>query len=296
MRLWRVFLLLAAGAILVQSGAGQAPTKVVTHGGAPSVSPDGSWISFVSDRDGATDIFVIGADGKGETRLTHTPEAEGQPAWSPDGTRIWFTVFANDASRIYTIPSGGGDPKAIGSVPGRALRLSPDGKRILYWTGTWTAMKMFVSELDGSGARQLTDGNGVVWGARWSPDGKRIAFADKDSTGILQIHVINADGSGRRQVTRFSASDGSAQMPAWSPDGARLAVQSGGKGIPAHIWTVDASTGSAQKLAAHTEPYADETPAWFPDGKHIALQSNRTGAMEIWVMGSDGSSPRQVTR
>ena len=56
--------------------------------------------------------------------------------WSPDGTQIWFTVFANDTSRVYTIPSGGGDPKAMGSVPGRALRLSPDGKRIAYAVNT----------------------------------------------------------------------------------------------------------------------------------------------------------------
>jgi Tol biopolymer transport system component len=289
---------LLAAAVLFAGGfaAGQTPAKLVEHGGAPAVSPDGTRIAFLSDRDGPTDVYVIGADGTGEIRLTRTPEAEGQPAWSADGKQISFTVFANKASRIYAISPAGGDLTPIGSVPGRALRLSPDGKRILYWTGTWTAMKLFVSELDGSGARQLTDGTGVVWGARWSPDGKRIAFGDKDASHVLQIQVMNADGSGRRQVTRFAPADGSAQMPAWSPDGRKLAVQSGAKGIPAHIWTVDASTGSAQKLGAHSEPYVDETPVWFPDGMHIAFQSDRTGAMEIWVMGSDGSAPHQITR
>ena len=44
--------------------------------------------------------YVIGADGKGETRLTHTPEEESQPEWSADGKQIWFSVFASDASRI----------------------------------------------------------------------------------------------------------------------------------------------------------------------------------------------------
>lgn len=286
----------AAALLAVRFAAGQNPAKVVVHGGAPAVSPDGSRIAFVSDRDGATDIYVIGADGKGEKRLTRTSEAESQPAWSSDGRTIWFTVFVSGSSRIYAIPSGGGDPKAIGSVPGRVLRLSPDGKRVLYWTGTWTAMKLYVSELDGSGVRQLTDGSGVVWGARWSPDAKRIAFGDKDPAGVLQVQVMNADGSGRRQVTRFTPAEGSAQMPAWSPDGGKLAVQSGAKGVPAHVWIVDASSGSAQKLGAHTEPYVDEVPAWFPDGKHIAFQSDRSGAMEIWVMGADGSAPRQVTR
>jgi Tol biopolymer transport system component len=292
----RRFLFAVTVAFALGSAEGQAPAKTATHGGAPAVSPDGSRIAFLSDRDGATDVYVIGADGKGETRLTRTPEAESQPEWSGDGGSIWFTVFVSGSSRIYAIPSGGGDPKPIGSVPGRALRLSPDGKRVLYWTGTWTAMKLFVSDLDGSGARQLTDGSGVVWGARWSPDGKRIAFGDNDPSRVLQVHVMNADGSGRRQVTRFAPADGSAQMPAWSADGAQLAVQSGAKGIPAHVWIVKAATGSAQKLGAHTEPYVDEVPAWFPNGKHIAFQSDRSGAMEIWVMGSDGTAPRQVTR
>jgi TolB protein len=63
----------------------------------------------------------------------------------------------------------------------------------------------------------------------------------------------------------------------------------------AHIWTVDVATGKADKLAAHSPPYVDETPSWFPDGKQIAFQSNRTGKMEVWVMKTNGSGARQVT-
>ena len=176
------------------------------------------------------------------------------------------------------------------------MRLSPDGKTILYWTGTWTAMKMFASNLDGSGARQLTDGSGVVWGARWSSDGKRIAFGDRDAKGDLHVFVVAADGSGRRPVTGAAHPSVREQMPAWSPDGARLAVQAGARGEPAHIWVVDVATGAGRKLAPHTEPYQDEVPAWFPDGQRIAFQSDRTGRMEIWVMNADGTEPRQVTK
>lgn len=273
----------------------QAPAPPAIHGGAPSVSPDGSKIAFLGDRDGATDVYVIGADGTGETRVTNTVEDEGQPGWSGDGKELWFTVFADDASRIYSVGLRGGNQKLLGTVPGRALRMSPNGKRILSWSGTWTAMKMFVSNLDGSDARQLTDGSGVVWGARWSPDGKWIAFADKDAKGDLHIFVINADGSGRRQVSRLEATDLQEQMPSWSTDGTKLAAQAGARGQPAHIWILEVSTGAGRKLAPH-EAYQDEVPAWFPDGKHIAFQSDRTGRMEIWVMNADGSSPRQVTR
>jgi Tol biopolymer transport system component len=278
------------------SSRAQSPSAPAMHGSAPSISPDGLKIAFLSERGGATDVFLIAADGTGETRLTNTPEDENQPGWPADGGEIWFSVFADGASRIYSIGLDGKDRKLLGTVPGRALRMSPDGKRILYWTGTWTAMKMFAANLDGSGAKQLTDGSGVVWGARWSPDGKRIAFADKDAKGNLHVFVIEADGSDRRQVTGLENADVREQMPAWSPDRAKLAVQAGAKNEPAHIWIVDVATGAGRKLAAHTEPYQDEVPAWFPDGKRLAFQSDRTGRMEIWVMNADGTQPRQITK
>lgn len=275
---------------------GQTGRPPVIHGGAPAVSPDGSKIAFLSDRDGVTDLYVISVDGSDELRLTKTPEAESQPQWSPDGKEIWFTVFANDASSIKAVDPAGKKERVLGRVAGRAMRLSPDGKRVLYWVGTWTAMKLFSANLDGSDARSLTDGSGVVYGARWSPDGQRIAFADRDAQGVLHVFVMKADGSDRRQLTHFPVSDGQAQMPAWSPDGSKLAVQAGTKDRPAHIWIVDVATGAARKLATHDEPYLDEVPAWSPDGRRIAFQSNRTGWMEIWVMNADGSGARQLTK
>ena len=285
-----------AALLAAVTATAQTPAPPPIHGSAPSISPDGSKIAFLAERDGATDVFIIASDGTGEVRLTRTPEQESQPGWSADGTRIWFTVFADGASRIYSMGLDGADRKLLGTVPGRAMRISPDGSTILYWTGSWTSMKLFASNLDGSAARQLTDGGGVVWGARWSPDGRQIAFADKDAAGLLQIFVVNADGSGRRQVSRPNPSDLREQMPAWSPDGAQLAVQGGAKGEPAHIWVVDVATGAGRKLAAHAEAYQDEVPAWFPDGRRIAFQSDRTGRMEIWVMDADGAQPRQVTK
>jgi TolB protein len=83
----------------------------------------------------------------------------------------------------------------------------------------------------------------------------------------------------------------------WSPDGHQLAIQVNRlKEHDAHIWIIDADTGDAHKLAAHDQPYLDETPAWFPDSKRIAFQSNRSGKMEVWVMNADGSGSRQITR
>ena len=226
--------------------------------------------------------------------MTQTIDPKGHPDWSSDGKAIRFASFANDTSRIFSIAPNGKNQKLLGSVPGRAATLSPDGASVLYWTGSWTAVKLFVSGLDGANPQQLTDGAGVAWNTRWSPDGKWIAFTGRDAAEILHVYVMGADGSGLRQVTHFPATDGQAQVPAWSPDGRQLAVQAGDRRVPAHVWIVDAATGTASKLNPH-EAYVDEVPSWFPDGKRIAFQSNRTGTMEVWMMNADGSAPRQVT-
>jgi TolB protein len=256
------------------------------------VSLDGSRIAFVS----GGDIYVIRADGTGAVQLTHTPEEEASPAWTRGG-KITYSVFANNASRLFVVDADGRNARVLATVPGRAPVLSPDESRVIYWTGSWTSTRLLVATLDGSVIRQVTDGSSIAWNSQWSPDGRQIAYTGRDAGGILHVFVMNADGSGRRQLTRVPRDEGEAQVPAWSPDGHQIAFQTTpAKGKPGHIWIADAETGVARKVAAHAQPYVDEVPAWFPDGTRLAFQSNRTHRMEIWVMNANGSGARQITR
>ena len=275
-----------------------SPLPPVHNGSLPVVSPDGSLIAFTSNRGGTDDVFVISTNGRNERQLTNTRESEGNLAWTASGKQILFSVFKDDTSRLYGIDPDGKNQRELASVPGRAPTLSPDGQRLLYMAGTWTATRLMVSALDGTNAKQITDGSSIAWNNHWSPDGKLIAFTGRnDPKGELAVFVMNADGSSRRQVTHIPAEEGGAQWPVWSTDGRRLAIQVNNRTQKnsAHIWIVDVATGEAQKIAAHVQPYLDETPSWFPDGKRIAFQSNRTGKMEVWVMNADGSAVKQVT-
>lgn len=285
-----------------KSAAGPLPTPSPTplpmsNGSLPVVSPDGSRIAFVSDRNGADEVFVISVDGQNERQLTVTPGAEGNVAWTREG-KILFTVFQEGFSHLYLIDADGKNQRELAKVPGRGVTLSPDGQRLLYMAGTWTASKLTISAPDGSQPKEITDGSSIAWNSHWSPDGKQIAFTGRnDPKGELAIFVMSADGSGRRQLTNIPPEEGGAQWPGWSPDGQALAFQVNSrtqKGS-AHIWVIDFRTGTARKLAVHAESYLDETPSWFPDGKRLAFQSNRTGRMEVWTMKTDGSDARQVT-
>jgi TolB protein len=156
--------------------------------------------------------------------------------------------------------------------------------------GPWTSTSLAVANADGSDVRVIAGGSTTAWNPAWSPDGRRIAYTYGDSTGVLQVHVVNPDGSGDRAVTHMTADSGSAQLPDWSPDGRRLVVQASDPGP--HT----SATGVAHRLAAHAQSYVDEIPSWFPDGRRLVFQSDRSGSMQIWVMSDEGTGPVQVTR
>ena len=292
---------LAALLFITPLAAAQQPARPVMNGGLPSVSPRGDAIAFISNRDGTHDVYVTTPDGSQLMRITNTPAPESAPLWT-SAARVVFATWADNKSTVYAASSDSPQPTVIGSTIGRQPAISPDGKKLLYSKGQFPAMHIAESALDGSNERELSKTPSAQFNAVYSPDQKLIAFARADSARQLQIWVMNADGSGERQLTHFKAEEGSPQWPAWSPDGTRLAIQSGkySREKPAdntaHIWIVDVKSGTPTRLNTHEKAYLDETPSWFPDGKRIAFQSDRSGRMEIWVMNADGSGAVQVTK
>ena len=273
------------------------PPRPEIHGGTPAVSPDGSRIAYMSDRGGITALFVIAADGAGETELIGSPALQGFPRWAADGKRVMYFMKSGNGVELYAIDADGGSQERIGVVRGRAPVLSPDGRRVTYAVGPYATSRLWIADLNGAGARPLSAGTSPVWIGWWSPDGNSVAFAQRGPEGAQQVWISGLDGSGLRQFPRIDPAEGSAEWPAWSPDGRRLAVQvTKPVAGSAQIWIASLPSGEAKPIAPHQESYLDETPSWFPDGKRIALQSNRTGRMEIWVMHDDGSQPRQITR
>jgi hypothetical protein len=175
-------------------------------------------------------------------------------------------------------------PRPASQRNGKRVALVRNGGILVFDVKTQIAIKLTSGPVDTQPA--------------WSSDGKRIAFTSRsDPKAELAIFVMNADGSGRRQLSHFAAGSGNAQWPVWSPNGHQLAIQvNRSQEHNADIWILDARTGDAHKVSAHDQPYLDETPSWFPDGKRIAFQSNRTGNIEVCVMNADGSGARQITR
>lgn len=133
-------------------------------------------------------------------------------------------------------------------------------------------------------AVSLTLHEGTSMAAALSPDGATVAI---DLLGTLWS--LPASGGAARQLTD-EAMD--VRMPAWSPDGRRLAFQ-GYRSTTWQIWTVGADgTG----LRAETGgPFDDREPHWSPDGAQIAFSSDRGGSYDVWALTLATGELRQVT-
>ena len=98
-------------------------------------SADGSRIAFFSRRDSNWEIYVMNADGSGETRLTTNSAHEVDPSWSPDGTRIVFTSSRDMNFEIYVMNADGTVQTNLTKYPEAAdsrASWSPDGSRIAF--------------------------------------------------------------------------------------------------------------------------------------------------------------------
>jgi hypothetical protein len=187
---------------------------------APAWSPDGRRIAWRSGPLGASDLFVMRANGDGKRLLVGGPGDDADPAWSPDGTRIAFSSTRSGRRQLWAVTAEGGEPEVLADVPGtaRAPAWSPDGNRLAFARESAGESEIWALDLSDGSTRRLTRGAG--WDSRpdWSPGGGRIVFA-RASAGHSSIWLVGADGVGADEV---ESTDGLAD-PDWARTSRKLA-------------------------------------------------------------------------
>lgn len=223
-----------------------------------SLSPDGRWLLFSSNRGGNWDIYAQDMAQGLVSRLTDDPAEDHDPAWSPDDGRVLFHSNRRDGVwQLYSVAANGSDLRQVTNEPSGAWAgaWSPDGSRIAYSANFPQPADIYVANADGSGPLNVTNTPSHESTVAWSPDGSRIAFySDRD--GNRELYVANADGANPVRLTDNPAVD---SMPAFSPDGRQIVFASDRQG-DMDIYRLDLETGSLVQLTSDLLP--EGSPSW----------------------------------
>ena len=121
-----------------------------------------------------------------------------------------------------------------------------------------------------------------------SPDGKQFVLVR--GAGNWELFLTDLTGGNRRQLTNHTAVD---YMPAWSPDGSRIAFVSVRSGHQ-EIYTMRPDGSDLVQLTEGTAHNSE--PNWSPDGKSIVFRSERERKPKVYLMNADGSAQRVLTQ
>ncbi|MDH3675390.1 MAG: SH3 domain-containing protein [Anaerolineae bacterium] len=286
----------ASGGPIYAVAAGGDNLRYLTTGLDPILSPDGQTVAFTrwntSQNGSLGSLWLINADGSGERMIHDNVRNPRTPVWSPDGSQIAIgmqhggrllpeetcgnqrpprdafntSLGHDDDGKLefcYTLPA---DPHwglrqvdvasgAHEDLPNDIYAFSPAWDPANSWRLVYDGNQGLVSlDLDQGTSWQLTNDVNDRSPA-FSPDGSKIAVSYWQHDH-WEVHVLNADGSGRIRVT---------ETP----------------------WTVLVE----QDLRGETpRSWNNAAPTWSPDGTQLAFLSDRTGPWEIWTMNADGSN------
>lgn len=196
-------------------------------------------------------------------------------------------------SYVYIMNADGSEQRPLFPYPidARALDVSPDGTRIAYSTSGHGGFEIWVSDLDGRNAVNLTKSNGISEaGPSWSTDGRRIAFM-ANTRGNGDVFIMDADGQNIVNLTNHPASDGG---PAWSPDGNRIAFHSDRDGT-VQIYLMNTDGSAIQNVTnSAVENVFYIGAAWSPDGNRIAYVEIVGPERHIYLLNITGEPPQAL--
>ncbi len=199
------------------------------------------------------EIFSADMDGGNLTRLTDNPGYDAEGAVSPDGKRIVFTSLRRGDLDLYLMDADGGNVRRLTTDYGY------DGGPFFSWSGKYIVYRAFHPRTEAERAGYAEDLARNIFRPTW-----------------LELFVMNADGTGKRQVTQLGAAS---FAPFLHPDDERIIFSSNlhdptRRSFALYLVRTD---GSGLERITFAETFAS-FPMFSRDGRRLVFTSNRGAA------------------
>lgn len=290
----------------------------------PQWSPDSQWIVVSMQMEGGgawafpmtREVWVISRDGATRNTVAAITHEDGECLWpevafSPDGKQVAY----NDANCKPWMANADGSGQAVplegfpfwwkstvhpqwgrqeGMPPSPMLPTQPEKGRVVEGCEGVKPPQICVRDAQTGQVTQVTNNLEFeqIGPFAWSPDGQQIVFNAGSDFEVTQRHdhklyIINADGSGLRQVTSGDTND---IQPAWSPDGELITFHRN-----CELWVIRPDSSGGRRLLEGTDEFCAVVMVWSPDSQQVAF-SNFVGGVhrEVWVVNHDGTNPHLV--
>jgi Tol biopolymer transport system component len=223
----------------------------------PSLSPDGQYVVFSSNRTGVFEIFLMQLASGELTQLTDGIGNLYAPEISPNGNRVIFTQESGRQQNIWLMRLDGNNPRAL-TDSGSDIdpTWSPNGEQIAFTSARNGAKQLFIMNANGENERPILLDEATKIGGRisWSPDNNWLAYYAGEA-GNRNIFLTSVNGKQVYQLTQQGDNLG----PSFSKDGEWLAFTSFRDGNnEIYIMRVD---GSDQARLTRS-PLSDWQPRW----------------------------------
>jgi dipeptidyl aminopeptidase/acylaminoacyl peptidase len=269
---------------------------------SPRWSPDGKYLSFVSSRTGkakGSQVWIMDRRGGEAHQLTDLKNLNlSQYDWAPDSKKLLLVLQEKEEPDA--------DEAKPGAPPKPPKPIVIDRYHFKEDVAGYLSAKrnhIYLFNVESHKLDQITKDDFDETNARWSPDGKKIAFTsnqdkDPDRTENSDVFVVDPQPGGKaRKLTNFPGPD--LGRLAWSPDSKLIAYMQGidpkySAYQMEHLAVVPADGGAARVLTADFDRPVSE-PAFTPDGSAILfIAADDRSAYPAKVSVSGGSVERMV--
>jgi TolB protein len=223
-----------------------------------------------------SEIYVADFDGENSVQLTEDNSIVAAPSWVPGSLQLFYASYRGGSGpAIYSHDLRTGNRNAMASFAGSNISpaVSPNGSKVAMILSKSGSPDLWISNLDGSGLKQLTRTKGAEASPTWSPDGKTLCFVS-DEPGRPALYTVPVGGG--EMVRLKTGGVVHCTEPDWSPDGKWIAfTRSAGEFT---IYVVAASGGDAKAITA------GEDPSWAPNSRTLAITRGRGGSRKLSLL------------